>query len=358
MSAIPTPELFRSYPELRERLPWVSLARATPVDRLLRLESYLQSDSIWVKRDDQTSSLCGGDKPRKLEFLFGDMLRRGSRRLLAFGAVGSGYGLALTAFAHQFRLKPILALVRPAQAGDVQRTLEIEHDLGAELHRLDGGPGALVRLLRRVLAGRSNPDEPRLPYVVRPGRATLFGTLGYVNAAYELKRQINTGILPEPARIYVPVRTGSLAAGLLLGCRLAHIRSRIVGVTSGKRPRPGVVPLALRAAHLLQRKTRRFPRVTIRADQLELRHEYAGRRGEAAPAVHQMTGLLRDLESLVLDPGYGGRALAALAQDAGAGRATGPALFWNAPQSHILKRTTHLSLEALPREFREFFVAR
>jgi D-cysteine desulfhydrase len=193
MSAYPTPELFRHFPELRERLPWVALARATPVDRLARLESFLQAGPIWVKRDDLTSPVCGGDKARKLEFLFGDLLRHGSRRVLAFGAVGSSSGVALTAFANQFRLRPLLALVRSARAVDVQRTLEVEHELGAELHRLDGGPGALWRLSRSILSGRRDPEEPRLPYVVRPGRAAIFSALGYVNAAYELRRRDPAG---------------------------------------------------------------------------------------------------------------------------------------------------------------------
>lgn len=358
MSAYPTPELFRHFPELRERLPWVPLARATPVERLARLESFLQAGPIWVKRDDLTSPVCGGDKARKLEFLFGDLLRHGSRRLLAFGAVGSSSGVALTAFANQFRLRPLLALVRSARAVDVQRTLEIEHELGAELHRLDGGPGALWRLSRSVFAGRRDPEEPRLPYVVRPGRAALYSALGYVNAAYELRRQINCGILPEPARIYVPVRTGSIAAGLLLGCRLAHIRSRIVVVTCGDSQRPSVLPQARRTSHHLHRKTRRFIEPALRREDFELRGEYAGTRGDAAAAVHQMTGLVRDLESLSVDPMYGGRAMAALAHDLRSQQSAGPALLWHAPQPHIANRRPRVTREELPREFREFFVAR
>ena len=348
MSTYPTPELFRSFPELRERIPWVPLARATPVHRLGRLESYLHAAPIWIKRDDQTSDIFGGNTARKFEFVFGDLLRRGSRRVLTFGAVGSDHCLAVTAFAHHFNLKPILALVRQPQARHVQRTLQIEHELGAELHRLDGGPRALWRLGRSLLCGRSEDDEPRLPHVVWPGSAAVLGVLGYVNAAYELMRQISVGILPEPERIYVPVNSGASMAGLILGCELAKLPSRIVGVTMANRhgsPRH----LARRAAKALRHRTRRFPAVRLRRTSFEIREEYAGGPSVATSSAQHAVGLLRDLESLDLDPVHGSRTMAALIDDLRSGRVNGPVLFWPTHAANIFSGQPTSPAEALPR---------
>lgn len=358
MSTYPTPELFRSFPELRERIPWVPLARATPVHRLGRLESYLHAAPIWVKRDDATSDIYGGNKARKFEFVFGDLLRRGSRRVATFGAVGSNHCLAVTAFAHHFNLKPILGLVRQPAAGNVQRTLQLEHELGAELHRLDGGLRALCRLGRSLVSGRTEDDEPRLPYVVWPSRTDSLGVLGYINAALELKRQINCGILPEPERIYVPLGSGATAAGLLLGCELAHIPSRIVAVASAARPRGSPLRLARRVARRLRRRTRRFPTLALRKGSLEVRREFAGGPSPATSTAQHATGLLHDLESLELDPTYTSRAMAALIEDVRSGRAAGPVLFWHTHAGDIFARQPTAGAEALPREFREFFVAR
>jgi D-cysteine desulfhydrase len=359
VGSYPTPELFRSYPELRERLPWVSLARPTQVQRLVRLESHLRSGPIWVKRDDQTSDVLGGDKARQFEFLFGDLLRRGCRRVVTFGGVGSEHCLAVTAFAHHFHLRPILALVRSPQARNVQQTLEIEHQLGAELHRLDGGPAALWRLGRSLFGGRADADEPRLPYVLWPDRAALLGALGYVNAACEMARQIRVGILPEPERIYVPVgRSGATAAGLLLGCQMAGIRSTIVGVATRERGRARPLRLAERAARLLSRKTRRFPNVPVRRDRFVLRRDLAGGSGMPLAATHHAIGLVRELETLEIDAANGGRGMAALVSDLRGGRGRGPVLFWHTRRPHLLHRPEGISAAALPREFREFFVAR
>lgn len=355
MIVSPTPELFRHYPELRERVPWAPLARATPVHRLERLESYVQGPAIWVKRDDRTSDIFGGGKARKLEFVFGDILRRGSRRLLTFGAVGSNHCLAVTAFAHHFNLMAILGLVRRPPAGHVQRTLQLEHELGAELHRLDGGPRALWRLARRFFSGRGEDGDPRLPYIIWPRRAALLGTLGYANAAYELRRQINCGVLPEPARIYVATGTGATLAGLALGCELAGIRSRLVGVVApGHRP-GSARALARRSARHLKHRAPQFPSLHIRNERFDIRRQYASWSDSVAP--QQAQGLLRDLESLDLDATYTSRAMAALLEDCRSGQFQGPVLFWHTYAPNIFSRQPSSSAEALPREFHEFFVA-
>jgi D-cysteine desulfhydrase len=354
VNSYPTPELFRFYPELRERMPWVPLARATPVERLSRLESFLHAGSVWAKRDDRTSDLHGGDAARKLEFLFGEILRSGARRIVAFGGVGSPRCLAITAFAHQFEIHTVLALARRRARRDAQRTLEIEHDLGAELHRMDGGPRALWRLLRSLVAARGE-DEPRLPYFVWPRRAAVWAALGYVNAVLELKRQINVGLLPEPEFIYVPAATGTTAAGLWLGCHLAELQSTVVAVASGASRRPSPHRLATRALARLRRHTRRIPDGEPRRAALVVRREFGAASDVGSAAAHHAGGLARDLEQLELDPDSGQRAMAALIDDARNSRSQGPVLFWHTRAAH--RFAPQVSADALPREFREFFVA-
>lgn len=358
MSGYPTPELFRSFPELRERLPWVALARATPVHRLARLESYLHAAPIWIKRDDRTSDIYGGDKARKFEFVFGQVLRSGARRVLCFGAVGSSHCLAVSAYSHHFHLKPILAMVRQRQRRNIQRILQIEHELGADLHRLDGGPAAVWRLGKSILARLDGDTDARLPHVLWPRRTAVLGALGYVNAACELKRQINCGIVPEPERIYVSVGTGSTLAGLALGCGLAGIRSQLVGIVGAHRH--GVAPLRLAqaAARLLRQRTRRFPSRALHEVSLSVQHQYAGGPSRATSAAQHAMGLLRDLENIDLDPSYSSRTMAAMIDDVRENRVSGPVLFWHIHPAQVYAGPSTLRAEALPREFREFFVAR
>lgn len=51
--------------------------------------------------------------------------------------------------------------------------------------------------------------------------------LGFLNAAFELKKQIDEGVLPEPDLIYVPMR---IAVGLFFGTRLAELKCTIIPV--------------------------------------------------------------------------------------------------------------------------------
>ena len=348
------PELFRHFPELRERLPWTPLARATSVHPLERLESYVHGPSIWIKRDDRTSEVYGGGKARKLEFLFGDVLRRGARRVLAFGSVGSSDCLAITAFARRFKLRTILALARGSDSAQVQRTLQLEHELGAELHRIDSGVGAVWRLIRACTSGPVEDGGARLPYAIWPRRAALFGTLGFVNAAFELKRQINCGILPEPQRIYVGAFSGASVAGLALGCALAGINTQLVGAVARAQRPAQPLRLARRAARHLSDRARDFPKVRIEAPAIELRRLGSDRATQSAP--HQAQGLLRDLENLDLDAVYTAPAMAALLDDCRNNRVQGPILFWHTHAPDALRQPTRIDAEALPREFHEFFL--
>lgn len=66
--------LFTRYPELAEKLPRYPLGSyPTPVQRL----SHLGHDNLWIKRDDLTSDVYGGNKVRKLEFTIAEQIRAG-----------------------------------------------------------------------------------------------------------------------------------------------------------------------------------------------------------------------------------------------------------------------------------------
>ena len=59
-----------------------------------------------------------------------------------------------------------------------------------------------------------------------------------------------------------------------------------------------------------------------------------------------------------LEPATGGRVLAALFDDVRHGRLHGPALFWHTHAADPGTAGSDVDAHALPREFREFFVAR
>lgn len=53
--------------------------------------------------------------------------------------------------------------------------------------------------------------------MVPVGASNPLGTLGYVDAMFELERQVENGETPMPKYIFIPVGSCGTYAGLLLG---------------------------------------------------------------------------------------------------------------------------------------------
>jgi D-cysteine desulfhydrase len=100
---------------------------------------------------------------------------------------------------------------------------------------------------------------------VPAGGASPIALLGHVNAALELADQIERGECERPESVVVPLGTGSTAAGLALGFRIAGVRTKVVAVRVVPRllGRIGrVLRLARSVGALIERTTgKRIPRV-------------------------------------------------------------------------------------------------
>ena len=95
-------------------------------------------------------------------------------------------------------------------------------------------------------------------YFLFAGGSNLAGTLGYVNAAFELKQQINNGEMPCPEVIVCPVGSSSTLAGLTLGCQLAGLKTKVVGIRvapSHLGPFPACTPTTV---YTLVKETHRY----------------------------------------------------------------------------------------------------
>ena len=128
MSNGPTPacSLFQRFPELEATLARAPLcALPTPVARAEKRAGELCSGPLWWKRDEQSSALYGGNKPRKLEWILGDALARGRTRVITTGAYGTNHGLATALFARAHGLACEVVLV-PQPVTDLVRARLLE----------------------------------------------------------------------------------------------------------------------------------------------------------------------------------------------------------------------------------------
>ena len=209
--------LFERYPALQTKLPFIALGTLpTPVSRAAKLGIELKLPTLWVKHDDRTGEVYGGNKIRKLEFLLADALQRGCSTVLTFGGMGSNHALATAINCQRLGLQCVVVLTPEPPTDAVRRTLRYHQQLGTRLE-LAANYADVRAIAEHVIAELGAQHVCEIPF----GGSSWLGTIGFVNAAFELDAQIRAGDLPRPERIYVGYGTTSTAAGLALGFALA-----------------------------------------------------------------------------------------------------------------------------------------
>jgi len=354
------PVLFEVSRQLRRRLPWTSLGEfPTPVKKLERLGREAGLGNLYVKRDDLSSPYYGGNKVRKLEFLLADAHRRHAPRVITVGGIGSNHALATTIHGRRVGLPATLLLVDQPPSSAARRNVLLDRLHGARLVKSSSAGLPLAALRARLVGLRVRP--PALPYWIPLGGSSPLGTVGFVNGAFELKRQVEEGLLPEPDVIYVASGSMGTAAGLHLGCRLAGLKTRVIGV----RVTPTWLCTARKTAALVNRTSAflcrcdpALPRVTARAEAVTVLDDYFGREyGLFTEEGMRAVRMMRGLEGIQLEGTYTGKALAgALDQSRREVREDSTILFWNTYNSVDLSaEAAALDYHDLPTGFHAIF---
>ncbi len=338
--------LLRRLPAVAAQVPWVRLGDwPTPVERL-------GDGPWWVKREDLTSPVYGGNKVRTLEVALAQARAAGATRVWATGAFGSNHVLATAVHAGAAGLAAG-ALLFPQPASEAAMA-----NLGALLAREPE-----VVLLRSVIelpfamAWLRRRRGPRA-WVMPPGAATPVGALGALSAALELAQQHDGGALPWPRRVVLPVGSGCTTAGLLAGLHLAHALRlappppRVVAV----RVTPWPVTSRLRLALLAHATLAHVDRLRGATTGIGLRTLLAGLTvdgrflgdgyGHATAAGSRARAAMAALGAPPLDDIYSAKAAACLFADGRPGdRDDGPTLFWATKSSAPLARATTPQLD-------------
>jgi 1-aminocyclopropane-1-carboxylate deaminase/D-cysteine desulfhydrase-like pyridoxal-dependent ACC family enzyme len=320
--------LLRKYPELGQKLPRIILgAFPTPVHPL----QHLNIDNLWIKRDDQSASVYGGNKIRKLEFILAAARRRKARHLVTLGGIGTHHGLATAIFCDQLGIKCTLLLYHQPVTTNVKHNLRL---LGKYKARL-----VYRKTLWRTLVSYYSLSRLKFPgaYFVYPGGSSSVGTIGYVNAAFELKDQIDQGMLPEPEVIFCALSSGGSLAGLALGMQLAGLETRMIGVRvmpSHLGPfqacTPHTVEKQIKHTYsFLKQRCRDLPDISIVVPVI-LQDFLGGGYGTPTRAGSEAYHLMQEKEAITLDPTYTAKTFAAVLDYCRNHQVErGPVLYWH-----------------------------
>jgi threonine dehydratase len=206
-----------------------------------------------------------------------------------------------------------------------------------------------------------------------PGGSLLFGlgspigTLGFVNAVFELKTQIDAGVIDEPDAIFVAGGSGGTAAGLVLGCKLLGLITK-VHITAVSMDwiinKSNVIKNASKALKYLREHNDFVPDIAIQENDFEIIEGYLGSDyGVKTERGQRAIDLVMELEGnssgFILETTYTGKAMAAMIDYCSQGEnKSKKVLFWNTYNSNDLDQylnQTDLNYKSLPKRFHRFY---
>ena len=288
------------------RFPRLELIGApTPLEYLPRLSDHLGRE-IFIKRDDTTPLAMGGNKLRKLEFLAADALREGADTLITAGAIQSNHVRQTAAVAAKLGLHCVALLENPIGTraenylSNGNRLLLDLFNTQVEMCDALTDPAAqLDELATRIEA------QGYRPYVIPVGGSNALGALGYVESALEIAQQCEDAV--EISSVVVASGSAGTHAGLAVGLEQLMPQAELIGVTVSRAVAdqlPKVVALQQAVANSLE--------LQAKAD-IILWDDYFSP-GYGTPNEEGMAAvkLLAQLEGILLDPVYTGKAMAGL----------------------------------------------
>lgn len=304
--------LRESIADYRTRLaefPRVQLGHfPTPLDPLPRLSTQL-GPRLMVKRDDCSGLAFGGNKVRQHEYVLGDAIRQGADCVIHGAAAQSNQSRQLAAAGARLGLDVFLLPRRDEGTEAVQGNYLLNHMLGADIRQVD--PDASMIAAKQALFEKL-VGEGRQPYLIGMGssRSLELAALAYVDALFEIVEAMPDG---QQLHWLYTASQGSTQAGLLAGCELLGLSTKIIGVN----PMPSSNEAFLSRENIL-RLARHTSQAIGKESSLALSDvhnstEFVGD-GYGIPSVEGIAAIrqMASTEGILLDPVYSSKAFAAL----------------------------------------------
>lgn len=303
-------------------LPRLPLAiPPTPIDDLSRLRDALGTrGTLLVKRDDAIPFGFGGNKVRKLQLVAARALAEGADTLITTGGLQSNHARATAAVAARMGLGCVLVANGTPPARPTANAL-LDRLLGAEV-RYVGSREARAPAMEN--AASELRARGRRPFVIPLGASTPLGAAAYALAVVELLTQI-----APPELIVLSTSSGGTQAGVIAGCRLHALPTRVVGISADD-PSAAIGAEVGRILSGLE-ELLDVPRGTLTGAPIEIDDGFVGEGyGIPTPQSTEAIELSARHEALFLDPTYTAKAMAGLIARARAGALqTGTTVFWH-----------------------------
>jgi D-cysteine desulfhydrase family pyridoxal phosphate-dependent enzyme len=200
----------------------------TPLHKLKNLSEKYSGFNIFIKRDDCTGLLSGGNKTRKLEYLLQDAIDKGCNSVITAGAQQSNHCRQTAAACAQAKLKCFL-LLGGNKPDQYDGNLLLSKIMGAEIYFTgDKRKGEDIEILATELRSKGLN-----PYIIPYGGSNIIGAKGFIEAAKELSEQMADYKLGIDY-IFFASSSGGTQAGLTLGKLIYNLEARLMPVCIDK----------------------------------------------------------------------------------------------------------------------------
>jgi 1-aminocyclopropane-1-carboxylate deaminase/D-cysteine desulfhydrase-like pyridoxal-dependent ACC family enzyme len=290
---------------LLARFPMLPLVTApTIVEPMPRLRDVLGGGpQLFVKRDDAIAFGFGGNKVRKLAFVGAHAQAEGADTLITAGGVQSNHARVTAATAARLGMRAIL-VANGAPSHRPTANALLDRLLGAEVVYVASREERAPKIAEIAAQLRA---EGRRPFPIPIGASTPLGALGYALAVAELVEQT-----PPPAVIVHSSSSAGTQAGLVAGCRLLGLPTRVIGVSADEPAlslQPQVRAIVSGIADLLVLDHAALSKGTA----IEVDDRFVGGGyGVPTDASRDAIELVARSEGIFLDPTYTAKAMAAL----------------------------------------------
>jgi 1-aminocyclopropane-1-carboxylate deaminase len=298
--------------ELKE-FPRMKIAQLpTPMHALNNFSKHFDGIELWMKRDDLTGLEGGGNKTRKLEFLVGDALEKGSDMLVTIGAIQSNHTRQTAAAAAKAGLKcSLLHFGWTKDAGPNYRkvgNILLSSIMGADLYvdnteRPIEDQGPLVEFEDYLINKGHNP------YII-PGGASehRLGSLGYMVCAAEIVKQSREKNIKFDYLVHC-TGSSSTQSGLVAGFAALGSNIKVIGIPDDEETiikKARVLELANDTLEMIGVSAR------VNSNDVEIVAVDESHYGVSDPITFEGINLLAQTEGLIVDPVYEGKAIRGL----------------------------------------------
>ncbi len=318
--SISSEKLFNDIPHVR------LLAGPTPIETCDRLRAVFPgAPKLYIKRDDYTTYLVGGNKVRKLEYSLAEAGRLGATSVITVGSFLSNHARITAMAARRLGLKCTLVLNGDVPARPTGNYL-LSKLLGVDIVRV-GTREERAPMMEKIAHDLEARGERvcRIPL----GASDEIGSFGLTAGLAEVMEQEEARGMKFDA-IVVGSSSGGTQAGLEVGKRIfGRDGLRIIGVSPDD-PAAGIRAVVSGvSAKMLTRL--QFPGA-IRPEEIEVDDSHYGEGyGIPTEASDEAIRLFAETEGILLDPVYTSKAGAALIDYCrkGSFRTVDNVLFWH-----------------------------